>query len=307
MANDLTVQEKEALIERALETQDGRVALAASMANPIRITLDYQSVGRKLLVTDPLPQGALPIYDKDVKVPAVVVSKRGRVPDDVIEGERVTVPMFEIASYPQVRFSQAKARRFNLIDRSQQRAKLDLMAIEDQNIFNAIEAGSEISNTGIAATNALSRTAMLSALAEIGKWDLVPAKFVMNYSEYVDILKFNGETDFDPVTQREILQTGLVGHLWTTDILVSKMIPRGTVYCLAEPEFVGVIPIRQDINVIPADKPSKLRLGWVVYEELGVGVVNTRSLAKISVSGKSSFTPWFLTDTVGEGVYGPNS
>jgi len=59
MADELTVLEKETLIERALETEDGKIALAASMANPIRITLDYQSVGRKLVVTDPLPQGRL--------------------------------------------------------------------------------------------------------------------------------------------------------------------------------------------------------------------------------------------------------
>ncbi len=44
MSNELTALEKETLIERALETEDGRMALAASMANPIRITLDYQSV-----------------------------------------------------------------------------------------------------------------------------------------------------------------------------------------------------------------------------------------------------------------------
>lgn len=136
---------------------------------------------------------------------------------------------------------------------------------------------------------------------------LVPAKFVMNYSEYTDILRFSGQTDFDPVTQREVLQTGLVGHLWTTDILVSKMIPRGTVYLLAEPEFLGVMPLRQDVNVIPADKPSRLRLGWVVYEELGVGIVNTRAIAKITVSGKSSYTNWFLADTIGESVYYPTS
>ena len=37
--NPLTPEEKDALIERALETEGGRVALAASMANPIRMTL----------------------------------------------------------------------------------------------------------------------------------------------------------------------------------------------------------------------------------------------------------------------------
>jgi hypothetical protein len=85
------------------------------------------------------------------------------------------------------------------------------------------------------------------------------------------------------------------------------MIPRGTVYCLAEPEFVGVMPIRQDVNVIPADKPSKLRLGWVCYEEIGVGIVNARAVARINVSGKTAYTPWFQAETQGEPVYLPTS
>lgn len=104
------------------ETEEGRVALAQAMANPIRMSLDYQGVGRKLLVVDPLPQGALPVYDKDVDVKAFVISKRGQVPDQVVEGDRIQVPTFEIVSYPQVRFSQVKERRFNVIDRAQQRA-----------------------------------------------------------------------------------------------------------------------------------------------------------------------------------------
>jgi len=288
---ELTAEQKEFLIENAMSTEEGRMALAASMANPIRLTLDYQAIGRKLLVVDPLPQGALPVYDKDVKVPAIIVSKRGQVPDAIVEGERITVPTFEIGSYPQVRYSQVKERRYNLIDRAQQRAKLDLMQEEDRNVFATIQASAQLQNPLSTVASALSRDTMVNALAEIGKWDLIPAKFVMNFSEYADLLKF-GRDQFDPVTQREVLQTGLVGHMWTLDILVSKMVPRGTVYCIAEPEFVGVMPIRQDVNVIPADKPEKLRLGWVVYEELGFAVVNPRAVSQISVTGKSAFTPW---------------
>jgi len=54
---------------------------------------------------------------------AFVISKRGQAPDQIIEGERIQVPTFEVVSYPQVRFSQVKERRFNVIDRAQQRAK----------------------------------------------------------------------------------------------------------------------------------------------------------------------------------------
>lgn len=64
----LTNEQREFLIAKALETPQGREALAQAMANPIRTSLDYQGIGRKLLVVDPLPQGALPVYDKDVGI-----------------------------------------------------------------------------------------------------------------------------------------------------------------------------------------------------------------------------------------------
>lgn len=31
-------------------------------------------------------------------------------------------------------------------------------------------------------------------------------------------------------------------------------------------EFTGEIPIREDITILPADDPNKLRLGWVIFE-----------------------------------------
>ena len=279
---EMTNEQKEFLISKALETEEGRVALAQAMANPIRISLDYQGVGRKLLVVDPLPQGALPVYDKDVDAKAFVLSKRGQVPDQIIEGDRIQVPTFEIVSYPQVRFSQVKERRFNVIDRAQQRAKSDIMAVEDQEIFNLIDAASNV-NLVTTSPGILTRDALTVAFKEVEKHDLVVTKIVMNAAQFADIRSW-GQNEFDPVTQHEVLHTGLFGHLWTADILISKKVPVGTVYVLADPEFVGVMPIRQDIQVIPADKPEELRLGWVIYEEIGLAVVNSLAVAKILVS-----------------------
>ena len=90
----LTSEQKEFLIAKALESPQGREAIAQAMANPIRTSLDYQGIGRKLLVVDPLPQGALPIYDKDVDARSFILSKRGQVPDQIIEGDRIQVPTF---------------------------------------------------------------------------------------------------------------------------------------------------------------------------------------------------------------------
>lgn len=280
--SQLSNEQKEYLISKALETEEGRVALAQAMANPIRVSLDYQGVGRKLLVVDPLPQGALPVYDKDVDAKAFVISKRGQVPDQVIEGDRIQVPTFEIVSYPQVRFSQVKERRFNVIDRAQQRAKADIMAVEDAEIFALLETAATAVNTSTVSTGGLQRAALTKAFQEVEKHDLVVTKIVMNASAFADIRAW-GQNEFDPVTQHEVLQTGLFGHIWTADILISKKVPQNVVYVLADPEFVGVMPIRQDIQVIPADKPEELRLGWVIYEELGLAVVNSLAIAKITI------------------------
>lgn len=65
-APTFTEQQKDDLIKRALLTQEGKIALGQAMANPIRRNLDYQGVGRKALIVDPLPQGALPVYDKNI-------------------------------------------------------------------------------------------------------------------------------------------------------------------------------------------------------------------------------------------------
>jgi phage capsid family len=279
----MTQEEKQNLISQAMASEQGRMQLASAMANPIRTSLDYQGIARKLLVVDPLPQGALPVYDRDVDAKAFTISKRGNAPEQLIEGERIQVPTFEVVAYPQVRFSQIKERRFNIIDRAQQRAKSDIMAVEDETCFSLIEAASNAVNPVTSVAGGLSRDAIASAFREVEKHDLAVTKIVMNAQAFADIRKW-GQNEFDPVTQHEVLQTGTFGRLWSAEILVSKKVPLNTVYVLADPEFVGVMPIRQDIQVIPADDARRLRVGWVVYEEIGMSVVNAMSVAKISIT-----------------------
>lgn len=275
------------LVSRAVLTQDGKVALAQSMANPIRRNLDYQGIARRLLVVDPLPQGVNPTYDRDIDVSAVVVSSNGTGPESRVFGDRVAVPTFELYANPTVRISEVRRRRFNVIDRAVQKARQEIMAQEDANVFAAINSAATVENTAQdIADGGLLKRDLVEIKAQIDRWDLVTTKFYMNINEFNDILNWasgggQGPTggEIDPVTQREILQTGLYAHIWGADIMVSKIVPPGTVFGAADPEFVGVMPIRQDIEVLPADEPKQLKLGWVVSEEIGIGIVNPRGTA----------------------------
>lgn len=276
------------LISRAVFSNEGKLALAQAMANPIRRNLDYQGIARRALVVDPLPQGALPVYDRDIDVTAVVISGHGSGPESRVFGERITVPEFELFSNPTARISEIKRRRFNLIDRAVQKARQEIMAQEDANVFMALDAASSADNTvQDIADGGMMKRDLVDIKVQIDRWDLVTTKFFMNINEFTDILNWAsgggqgvGGGEIDPVTQREILQTGLFAHAWGADVMVSKIVPPGTVYGCADPEFVGVMPVRQDIEVLPADEPKQLKLGWVVSEIIGIGIVNARGVAK---------------------------
>jgi hypothetical protein len=286
-APGLNENKRDELIERAIMSHEGKLALAQAMANPIRRNLDYQGLARRALVVDPLPQGALPVYDRDIDVTAVVISSNGTGPESRVFGDRVTIPEFEIYSNPTVRIAEVKRRRFNVIDRAVQKARQEIMAQEDANIFAALDAASRVENTvqDIADGGLLKRD-LVEIKVQIDRWDLVTTKFFMNINEFTDILNWGAGGgqgasggEVDPVTQREILQTGLYAHIWGADIMVSKIVPPGIVYGAADPEFVGVMPVRQDIEVLPADEPKQLKLGWVVSEIIGLGIVNPRGTA----------------------------
>lgn len=122
----VTEQQRDDMIKRALLTTEGKIALGQAMAVPIRRNLDYAGVARRALVVDPLPTGALPVYERDIDVSAVVVSSNGSAPESVVRGDRVTIPEFEIVSNPTVRIREVRQRRFNVIERAVQKARQEI-------------------------------------------------------------------------------------------------------------------------------------------------------------------------------------
>lgn len=285
----MSEQQKDEMIKRALLSTDGKIALGQAMALPIRRNLDYAGVARRALVVDPLPQGALPVYDRDIDVAAVVVSANGSAPESRVIGDRVTVPEFEIVSNPVVRIREVKQRRFNVIDRAVQKARQEIQAQEDSNVFAALDFAGDSTLGGEntaqdVVDGGLRKRDLVEIATQVDRWDLVTTKFFMNIVEFNDIRLWSasdgsGLADIDPVTQREILQTGLFAKIFGADIIVSKIVTPGTVFGCADPEFVGVMPVRQDIEILPADEPKRLSLGWVVNEIVGFGIVNARGVA----------------------------
>jgi hypothetical protein len=277
-----TNEQREAIIAMAMETPEGRTALAQAMVEPIKTSLMYQAIGRKLLMVDELPNGALARYERDVAVKSYVIPKRGSVPDALVEAEELIVPTIELAAHPTIRLNEIRARRFYIVDRAQVRAKDSLQRQEDVEVFKVINAAIPTDHS-ISVSGTLQAENINLALTLIEEHELIGAKIVLAPQRYKDIRGWGKEV-YDEATQRDILMTGLYGHIYSADIHVSTMVPKNAVYVLAPAQFVGAMPVKQDITVLPADDPKRLRLGWVVYEEIGFAVINDYALSRVTVS-----------------------
>lgn len=143
----LNNKQKEAIISEALETEEGRMALAQSMVEPIRRNINYEAVGRKLFMVDELPQGALARYERDVAAVAHVISRGDNF--SFKEGEpvrmseikgRIEVPEFKIKPDLSKKRDPACiiAKRFRLLDNETLNKKQDLIKEQDKEIFSPL-------------------------------------------------------------------------------------------------------------------------------------------------------------------------
>lgn len=282
---------KQRVIGELIKTPQGRAKLAASMTQPLRLRRDYASVGRKTFLVEQLPDGALPIYDKDPDVTAYVVGEEGENILAITKPRRVIFPLFEIASNPEIPLTQIKERRFDLIERAQDLGRAQVQAAEDERVFATLDAVATAgfdslpgqTNADIPVIAPVSGAVLADAFSLIERHDLRVARVYMNARDFADIRKF-GRDILDIESQASLLKTGLMGVLYGAQIVVSRLVPVGTVYVCCEPEHFGRIPVRTELTVLSADDPKARTIGFSIFENLGIGAFNPRGLARLSVT-----------------------
>lgn len=282
---------KQKIISDYIKTAAGRQMLAASMTQPLRTRRDYMSVGRKTFLVEQLPDGALPIYDKDPDVTAYVVGEEGENILAITKPRRVIFPLFEIASNPEIPLTQIKERRFDLIERSQDLGRAMIQAAEDERVFSVLDAialnGFDSlpggTNPDIPVAAPLNGAVLADAWSLIERHDLRVARVFMNARDYADIRKF-GRDILDIESQATLLKTGLQATLWGAQVITSRLVPAGTVYVCCEPEMFGRIPVRTELTVLSADDPKARTIGFSIFENLGIGAFNPRGLVRLQVT-----------------------
>lgn len=276
MSRQFTASQKHAVMTKLLGSAAGRAKIASSLNEPLRTLQDYQSVARRAFLQDELPDGTLPIYDRDPDVPAFVVGEEADSIQTVVNGKRLLVPLFELASNPTIPFTQVKERRFDVVKRVKEKAKVEIFRREDRTLFALMKRASSAnqSNVVMNINRADFNIAVLAdAFAKIERKGWPVDKVFMNPAQF-PVIRKAGRDYIDFETQRQIIQTGLLGVLWGAQIHQSMEVPEGSIFLTTTPEGFGVMPQRIPLTVIPADVPATRQFGWSVFQQTGAAIHN---------------------------------
>ena len=299
-------QQQMAQLGLLLKSPSGRQKLAAALGPSLRRRRDYMSIARKAFMVETLPEGALPIYDKEFDetnttlagnsfVQAFIVGEEGGDIVQVVKPKRVTVPTFDIVSNPMIPITQIKERRFDVVERSLNLAKAEIGAQEDGYIFGLFDAAAAaaaaasatdadpIYNADVAVSGPLLPSNLADAYGRVERFDISVAYVFMNPRDYTDLRKWTDAT-LDRETERQLLKTGVMGYVWGATVLQSRKVTIGTVYVLGDAEFLGVIPERIPLTVMSADRPDLRQIGFSVFENLGFLLHNVSGVARCVIT-----------------------
>ena len=239
----------------------------------------YTPVGRKLLL--PINKGDTeyqPI-ERGIATKSYVIARRGMVPDfyrnneevpDMhVEGESIHLPFFEIATYPQWHMREGLGRLDEIITRS----KDSVARQEDVEIFKVIASGMCSDHTFAIAGDP--EPSQFTAACELIWEHEVKVQNIVYHPDSAECV------DHWVREERHASKWPLGQRVTDFEMISSTMMPKGSIYILASPKMVGRIRIGIDVNVLEADNPKALRYGRVVWESIGLGVINDYCMAKI--------------------------
>ena len=274
----LSKQDRLSIVAQQMATTAGRHQIAASMQVPLREFRDYTGVGRRAFVIDELGQGELAYYDKDVATPAYVVGEEAQDIKEQIRGERIFVPLFELASNPMIPITQLRQRRHNLQDRVKTKVRAEIIREEDRIIFKQfsvitkrraeMKGGNQIINV---ARSAMTIDHFSTAMAEVEQHgDIKCVNIFMNPVNNTVLRKINKDYYIDFETSRQLLNIGIIGSLYGATIHASSMVPKDEIYFCGEADFLGNIVVGNELTVLNADNPVSRQIGFSIFLQEGI-------------------------------------
>ena len=286
-------QEKLALI--LSDKVNGFQRLGQGMIGPIQLKLRYQGLIRNVLMEDPIAPGVTAEYEvlDDLGQAYIMSGTEGEVRVTPFEGKRVQVDFFRIASRPAVRKEDLLDMRVNMVEHIQDETKQAIMKQEDSRLMTillaaATDYATRADNPTAGAQNVdlvgrLTPEALYTAVTMTDLREIESSRILLNPADFRDFYLFSRDE-----TGNALLDRRVAGEKITTfgefQLHKSIMVPRGKVFLLPDPDFLGVFPVKYSLDVEENNRVESFWRGWVFDEMVNMTILNPRGIATITKS-----------------------
>jgi hypothetical protein len=212
----------------------------------------------------------------------------GEHPLNLVTAEEVTIPTFEVTGDVTYKIQFARDGRFNVAERARLRLMDSIVDLEESAGWTllraACTAANTVANTG--GNTGLSKPLISAAKALMeNNRGYSPTVMYVSSNRAADIRDWE-YTKIDPTTMREIFVDGGLGSIWNVNINVVWFLSDDEAYMFdARSNRLGYMPIRDQLRTY--DDPTaikKYRVGIIAYEEIGFGVLDTKTIVKLDLT-----------------------
>jgi hypothetical protein len=279
----LASEELATFIENFKQTADNeeiRKSFAASLSIPILKAVAPQSSVRDIFMVDELPAGSLAEYpiDLDDIETAVVMPRIGAVPQNIVVGDSLIVPTFEVSNSVEWKLTFVRDARFNIVERALEKLAESFIRAEEKAGWDTIKGAVDTTNTLVTTETTLSRKLFNELITDMRAEGASEPDVIYVSPRLASDIRDWGQTELDETTRREVFKAGGMGSIYGVRIVELRSLANNEVF-MFDTSKLGVMPIRSKMTTF--DKPdsiNRLRAGVLAFEEIGFAVIDKRAI-----------------------------
>jgi hypothetical protein len=292
-----TKDEQREIVEQAFVNPEKRAELGIQIAGEVQASLEREGFTRRVLNYQETSDGEIISIDIEEKGVVVVVSNDpGSVYTQFIgsENSRTVIPEeYYITARPYMEKRLMVTKKKDPVQKLFNDALEAIMVGEDKIWKMMADASAQYNNQMTTLVGGLTMAGLSGLIDYISGAQLTPGSILVDSTTYSGLLtSADFRANSDPITSREVLQTGNFAMLYGTQVITDgvrlkslQVLDPGDVYVMALPEQAGVYTDRggvesEMLSIATEKVPGK---GWVLNEMFSASIVNTRAIAKAQV------------------------
>lgn len=286
------------ILNSNLSKQAGMERIAQGFVGPVMMRLKYEGVVRNVLTEDPIAPGQVPVYD--------VLDEMGRAyflenyqAEAVIsqyEGKRVQFGFRHLAAFPTVQEMDYYELTVDALEYAVNEARQRIQEEEDDYLFALLDVAvdeftadtpdfsGQTTHHIVAASDkgCFMPGDFLTARAKAAKNRLEAKNVLMNPSDAYDMFRWNTVEASVNFANKVFEDGDETMSFMGFNIRKSVRVPDKTAYVLADPDYVGRMPIRKELEVRDNPQVERFSVGMVMDERINEVILNSNSIYRIT-------------------------